>query len=70
MDNEARFLSKKDVKAKISLSYAQIARLEDDGRFPKRLRLGIFRNSRTVWLESEIVAWMLDRIAKRDAGSK
>jgi predicted DNA-binding transcriptional regulator AlpA len=64
-----RFLSKKAVKDKISLSFAQIARLESDGRFPKRLRLGTFHNSRSVWLESEVDAWMLERLAKRDAGS-
>lgn len=69
MDNATRFLSKKEVKARISLSYAQIARLESDGRFPKRLRLGDHRNSRSVWVENEITAWQLTRIAKRDARS-
>jgi prophage regulatory protein len=70
MENATRLLSKKEVKARISLSYAQIARLEDAGKFPKRLRLGIYRNSRTVWVESEIIAWLAALIAKRDAGSK
>jgi predicted DNA-binding transcriptional regulator AlpA len=57
-DTTKRLISKRDVKGKISLSFAQIARLEESNRFPKRLRLGSYRNSRSVWLESEVDAWI------------
>jgi prophage regulatory protein len=60
-----RLISKRDVRNKISLSYAQIARLEQAGKFPKRLRLGVYRNSRSVWLESEIDAWIDERMKDR-----
>lgn len=53
-----RFLSKADVRDKVKLSYTHIARLEEAGKFPKRIALGTHRTSRRVWLESEIDAWM------------
>src|SRR5260370_19166370 len=55
-----RFLSKKEVRDKVKLSNATIDRRENakPRRFPKRHRLGIYRNSRAVWLESDIDAWM------------
>jgi predicted DNA-binding transcriptional regulator AlpA len=61
------FLSKKQVCAKITLSPTHIGRLEDEGKFPKRHRLGDDpRYSRVVWVEEEIEAWMKARIAERD----
>jgi predicted DNA-binding transcriptional regulator AlpA len=41
------------------------------GRFPKRLRLEVkdgARRSIAVWIESEIILWQQEQIAKRDAG--
>lgn len=67
MSKPTRFLSKSEVRDRVKLSYAEIARREKDGRFPRRLRLGGYRNSRTVWLESEIEAHLQALIAKRDA---
>ena len=61
-----KFLSKKDVRAKVTLSPTQIGRLEGEGKFPKRMRLGIGRYSRVAWIESEVEAWMEARIAERD----
>ncbi len=55
-----RFLSKKEVRDKVKLSYTTIARLVKAGRFPKPLRLGPYPTSRTVWWEHEIEAWMDD----------
>jgi predicted DNA-binding transcriptional regulator AlpA len=59
-----RFLSKSDVKAKIKLSYTQTKRLVDAGKFPKPLRLGPYRTSRTVYVEAEVDAWMDDQIKR------
>ena len=50
------FLSKKQVRAKITLSPTQIGRLESEGKFPKRMRLWIGRYSRVAWIESELEA--------------
>jgi predicted DNA-binding transcriptional regulator AlpA len=69
MSNDKRFLSKKEVRDRIKLSYAEIARREHAGRFPKRLRLGNYPNSRAVWVEAEVLAWMDEQIAARDAHS-
>lgn len=57
-----KFLSKKQVREKVLYSFAQIARLESAGAFPKRVQLG---PSRVGWLEEEIEEWMRERIAKR-----
>jgi predicted DNA-binding transcriptional regulator AlpA len=53
-----RFLSKKEVRDKVKLSFTEIARRVQAGKFPKPLRLGPYRTSRTVWWEHDIDAWM------------
>lgn len=53
-----RFLSKAEVRDKIKLSFTEIARRVKAGKFPKPIRLGSHRTSRTVFLESEVDAWM------------
>ena len=44
-----RLLSKKQVREKVVYSVQHITRLEKDGKFPKRIRLG---DNRVAWLES------------------
>ena len=56
-----KLLSKKDVRALITLSFAQIDRLEKAGQFPKRVRLG---QNRVVWVAEDVELWILDRIAR------
>lgn len=58
-----KLLSKKQVRERVSYSFAHIDRLEADGRFPKRVRLGF----RVAWVEDEIDDWINARIAERDA---
>lgn len=58
-----RFLSKRQVKDLVTYSFAHTARLESDGKFPKRVRLG---TGRVAYVESEIEEWMASRIADRD----
>ena len=53
-----RFLSKAEVRDKVKLSYTEIARRVKKGAFPKPMRLGPHRTSRTVWWEHEIEVWM------------
>jgi predicted DNA-binding transcriptional regulator AlpA len=67
------FLSKAEVRSKVKLSYAEIARRQRKGTFPPSIALGPHRNSRRVFLLSSIVAWMSEQIAAalaRDVSSK
>lgn len=50
-----RFLSKKQVRDLISLSFASIDRMEKSGHFPLRRRIGQLR---VVWIEEEVLDWM------------
>lgn len=59
-----RFLSKKQVSQLVLYSPAHIARLEQAGRFPKRVNLG---QCRVGWVEEEVQAWMAARVAERDS---
>ena len=68
--SKRRFLSKSEVRDKVKLSYSEIARREKRLKFPMRLRLGTHRNSRSVWLEDEIDAWMDEQIARQRLDSK
>ena len=58
-----RILSKKDLRALVLYSPAHIDRLEKAGLFPKRVQLG---PCRVGWVESEVLAWLEERINKRD----
>jgi prophage regulatory protein len=61
-----RILSKKDLRALVLYSPAQIDRLEKAGRFPKRVQLG---PGRVGWVESEVLAWLEERIKKRETNT-
>ena len=58
-----RILSKKDLRALVLYSPAQIDRMEKAGRFPKRVRLG---PGRVGWVEDEVLRWVQIRINERD----
>lgn len=58
-----RFLSKKQVKELVTYSLAHTARLEAEGRFPKRVPIG---RGRVAYVESEVQDWMASRVAARD----
>ena len=58
-----RFLSKKQVRDKISLSNASIDREEYEKKtFPSRKSIGF----RVFWIEEEIDAWMRARASEGD----
>jgi predicted DNA-binding transcriptional regulator AlpA len=61
-----RFLSKKEVKALTLYSHSQRDRLEHDGKFPKRVRLGLSRYARVGYVEGEVLEWMANKISQRD----
>lgn len=56
-------VSKKQVKEMVLYSYAHIDRLEAQGLFPKRVRLG---QNRVGWVRSEVEDWIRARIEQRD----
>jgi prophage regulatory protein len=54
-EHQERLIAEPEYRTRTSLSRAQRWRLERDGKFPHRLRLG----PRTVrWRLSEILAWI------------
>lgn len=58
-----KLLTKREVKERVCYSFAHIDRLEHEGRFPKRVRLG---PNRVAWVEDEITDWITSLVAKRD----
>lgn len=40
---------------------AHIDRLEKNGKFPRRIKLGSYRESRVVWRYGEILDWIEER---------
>lgn len=64
-----KLLSYDELKPSKGIAYSktQIWRLEKSGQFPKRVSLTDNSNGRHGWVESEIDAWIKDRIAQRDA---
>lgn len=58
-----KLLSKKQVRERVVYSIQHITRLEQAGKFPKRIRLG---DNRVAWLESEIDDWIAQKLVERD----
>jgi prophage regulatory protein len=61
-----RLLSKRQLKELVLYSPQHIQRLENDNRFPKRVRLGNGVRARVGWIESEVLDWLQKRIDARD----
>jgi len=59
---EDRVIRKPETRKITGMSDSTIRRLEIEGRFPKRLRLG---GSACGWLLSEVNAWLQERAAAR-----
>ena len=57
-----RIIRKPELLNMIGLSDASVWRMEKEGTFPKRLRLG---GNSCGWLESEITGWLAERAAAR-----
>ena len=59
-----RIVSAKERRQLVPYSDMHIWRLEQAGRFPKRIKLG--ENGRIGWLYSEIQEWISAKAAARD----
>jgi prophage regulatory protein len=60
-----KFIRFKELKMLVPLGRSTIWRMERDGRFPKRRRIG---RCATAWLESEVLQWMRDRLESGATG--
>jgi len=61
-----RIVSKKELRQMVPFTPQHILRLEKQGRFPKRIRLG---ERRVGWRLTDIEAWLDARAAESDASS-
>lgn len=61
--NPNQILRKKEVLALLKISDPTIWRMERDGKFPKRIRLG---GAACGWLAAEIDAWLEKKKAARN----
>tara|TARA_R110000796_G_C14283413_1_gene402988 strand:- start:81 stop:284 length:204 start_codon:yes stop_codon:yes gene_type:complete len=61
--NKDRILRPKQTKEIVQLSMPTMYRKAKDGTFPKPIKLS---DHASGWLESEIYAWLEERIAERD----
>lgn len=58
-----RLLTRHQLRALVPYSPQHILRLEKQGRFPRRVRIGA---NRVAWLASEVEAWIAERVGRRD----
>lgn len=58
-----RLIPLNDVQARVPYSRVQLWRLERQGNFPRRVKLGA---NRIAWVEAEIDDWIADRLAQRE----
>ena len=58
-----RFIRLSDVQEVVPYSASHIWRLEQAGKFPKRVRIGA---NRVAWVADEIQNWIIQRVHSRD----
>ena len=66
---QPRFAQFPDLESDYEIPYSRpsLARLEKDGRFPRRIRLS---SNVIVWDRDEIEAWLQARADERDGGGQ
>lgn len=63
LSEHVMLIDKKRLRVMVLYTPQHIQRLEDAGKFPKRVRLG---QGRVGWVESEVLDWLNARIRERD----
>ena len=58
-----RILSKRQLRELVLYSPQHIQRLENAGKFPKRIQLG---PNRVGWVEDEVLDWLRERVERRE----
>jgi prophage regulatory protein len=61
-----RFLRRKAVEQTTGLSRSTLYQYISEGRFPRPIKISA---RVAAWLESEVSAWMADRVAERDGAA-
>lgn len=64
MSDTERFLGRREVLRRLGVSQTTLYRWLDAGAFPRPVPMG---PRRVGWLESELQAWIAERVANRDA---
>lgn len=62
-ERDLQIITSRQLKDKVPYSFMHIWRLEKEGKFPKRLKLG---PNRVGWLLSEVDDWIRARAAERN----
>jgi predicted DNA-binding transcriptional regulator AlpA len=66
--NQLRFLTRREVVAKVRMTYPSIWKKMRQGTFPRAHEMGL--EKRVVWFEHEIEAWMFSLPIRRYLGDK
>jgi prophage regulatory protein len=61
-DNKYSLITSAEIKTLVPYSPQQIKRMEADGRFPNRLRLG---PNKICWVREEVETWLTERMEDR-----
>ena len=62
----SQLITKKQLLELVPFSHTHILRLENENRFPRRVKPYEGRNGRAFWLLEEVEEWIQAQIAKRD----
>ena len=62
-DHPIRFLRLTEILRRVPYSEAHIWRLEQAGKFPRRVRIGA---NGIAWVESEVNNWVSSKLQERD----
>lgn len=60
MANTVQIIDLKALQERVPLSRIQIWRLEQEGKFPRRIKVSV---NRVGWIADEVNAWLAERIA-------
>ena len=61
-----QLISKRQLLEIVPFSHTHILRLENDGKFPKRVKPFGGRNGKAFWVGEEVDAWIRSQIDQRD----
>ena len=59
MDNQIRFMRRREVMELLGLSHTTIYKMVEEGRFPRPLRIG---PNTTRWRSDQVDAWMKEQM--------
>ena len=62
----SQFMTKKQVQDAVPYSNTHLLRLEDAGKFPKRIKPFGGRNGKAFWIGEEVDDWIRSQIDQRD----